>query len=110
MRGYLKPDAREVVGAGNAAEQLFVCRSSPERRGDSAMARTYREIAIEEMLGTVEEAMRQVIDSWGDLPPPMKEAIEQFRTQLGAAIDSVEFVKRALDRQVHKTDRGKGPA
>jgi hypothetical protein len=24
------------------------------------MARTYREIAIEEMLGTVEEAMRQV--------------------------------------------------
>ncbi len=56
------------------------------------MARTYREIAIEEMLGTVEEA------------------IEQFRTQLGAAIDSVEFVKRALDRQVHETDRGKGPA
>jgi len=64
------------------------------------MARTYREIAIEEMLGTVEEAMRQVIDWWADLPAPMKEAIEQFRTQLGAAIDSVEFVKRALDRQV----------
>jgi hypothetical protein len=39
----------------------------------------------------------------------MKEAIEQFRTQL-AAIDSVDFVKRALDRQVHETDRGKGPA
>jgi hypothetical protein len=74
------------------------------------MARTYREIAMEEMLGTVEEAMCQVIDWWGDLPPPMKEAIEQFRTQLGAAIDSVEFVKRALDRQVHETDRRKGPA
>ena len=74
------------------------------------MAKTYREIAIEEMLGTVEEAMRQVIDWWGDLPPPMKEAIEQFRTQLGAAIDSVEFVQRALDRQVHETDRRKGPA
>jgi hypothetical protein len=59
------------------------------RRGDSAMARTYREIAIEEMLRTVEEAMSQVINWWGDLPPPMKEAIEQFRTQLGAAIDSV---------------------
>jgi hypothetical protein len=67
------------------------------------MARTYREIAIEEMLGTVEEAMGQVIDWRGDLPPPMKEAIEQFRTQLAAAIDSVEFVKRALDRQVHET-------
>ena len=74
------------------------------------MARTYRDIAIEEMLGIVQEAMSQVIDRWGDLPPPMKEAIEQFRTQLGAAIDSVEFVRRALDRQVRQTDRGKGPA
>jgi hypothetical protein len=73
------------------------------------MARTYREIAIEEMLGTVEEAMSQVINWWVGLPPPMKEAIEQFRTQLEAAIDSVEFVKRALDRQVHDADRGKGP-
>jgi hypothetical protein len=27
-------------------------------------ARTYRDIAIEEMLGTVEEAMSQVIDWW----------------------------------------------
>jgi hypothetical protein len=73
------------------------------------MAKTYRDIAIEEMLGTVEEAMKQVINWWGDLPPPMKEAIEQFRTQLGVAIDSVEFVKRALDRQVHATDHGRGP-
>ena len=74
------------------------------------MARTYREVAIEEMLRTVEEAMSQVIDWWGDLPAPMKEAIEQFRLQLGAVIDSVEFVKRALDRQVPETDRGEGPA
>ena len=70
------------------------------------MARTYRELAMEQMLGTVEEAMSQVIDWWGDLPPPMQEAIEQFRTRLGAAIDSVEFVKRALDRQIHETGRG----
>ena len=63
------------------------------------MARTYRDIAIEEMLETVEDAMSQVIDWWADLPPPMKEAIEQFRTQLEAAIDSVELVKRALDRE-----------
>jgi hypothetical protein len=73
------------------------------------MARTYRDVAIEQMLRTVEEAMSHVIDWWGDLPPPMKEAIGQFRTQLGAAIDSVEFVKRALDRQVPETDRGEGP-
>ena len=73
------------------------------------MARTYREIAIEDMVLTVEEAMSRVLDWWGDLPPSMKEAIEQFRTELGAAIDSVEFVKRALDRQVHETDHGKGP-
>jgi hypothetical protein len=68
------------------------------------MARTYREVAIEEMLGTVEEAMHRVLNCWVDLPPLMKEAIEQFRTQLGAAIDSVEFVKRALDREVHETE------
>jgi hypothetical protein len=74
------------------------------------MARTYREIAMEEMLRTVEAAMSGVIDWWGDLPGPMEEAIEQFRTQLGAAIDSVESVKRALDRQVPENDGGEGPA
>lgn len=74
------------------------------------MARTYREIAIEEVLRTVEEAMSRVIDLWRDLPPPMKEAIEQFRSQLEAAIDSVELVKRALDRQVPENARREGPA
>ena len=74
------------------------------------MAKTYRDVAIEQMITTVEEAMSRVIDWWGDLPPPMKEAIEQFSTQLGAAIDSVEFVKRALDRQAPETDRREGPA
>ena len=74
------------------------------------MARTYREIAIEEMLRTVEEAFSQAIDWWGDLPPSMKDAIESFRTAIGAAIDSVEFVKRALDTQAPETDRGDGPA
>jgi hypothetical protein len=68
------------------------------------MAKTYREVAIEEMLGTVEKAMHRVINYWGDLPPSMKEAIEQFRSQLGAAIDSVEFVKKALDREVRETE------
>jgi hypothetical protein len=76
----------------------------PVEGGDSAMARTYREIAIEGMLRTVEEAMHRVINRWEDLPPPMREAVEQFRTQLGTAIDSVEFVKRALDREVHETE------
>jgi hypothetical protein len=64
------------------------------------MARTYRQVAIDDMLRTVEDAMSQVVEWWGDLPPPMKEALEQFRARLGATIDSVEFVKRALDRQV----------
>ena len=73
------------------------------------MARTYRDVAIQDMLRTVEEAMSRVIDWWGDLPVPMKEAVEQFRTQLGAAIDSVEFVRRALDREVPETDYGEGP-
>jgi hypothetical protein len=73
------------------------------------MARTYRDVAIEDMIRTVEEAMSRVIDYWGDLPLPMKEAVEQFRAQLGAAIDSVEFVKKALDRQVPETDYWDGP-
>ena len=74
------------------------------------VVKTYREVAIEQMIVTVEEAMSQVLDYRGDLPPSMKEAVEQFRARLGAAIDSVEFVKRALDRQVHETDHGKGSA
>jgi hypothetical protein len=73
------------------------------------MARTYRDIAIDDMVRTVEEAMSRVIDYWGDLPAPMKDSIEQFRRQLGAAIDSVDFVKRALDRQVPETDYADGP-
>ncbi len=74
------------------------------------MARTYREIAIEDMLKTVEEAMSQVTDWWGDLPRPMEDAIAQFRSELGVAIDSVEFVKKALDREVHETELGKDTA
>ena len=80
-----------------------------ERTGDSVMSRTYRDIAIEDMLRTVQEAMSQVIDWWGDLPPPMNDVIERCRAELGAAIDSLECVRRALYRQVHETDDGKGP-
>ena len=47
------------------------------------MVRTYREIAIEEMLGTVEEAMSQVLDWWGDLPPSMKKRSSSFASSLG---------------------------
>jgi len=70
------------------------------------MAKIYRDIAINDMVGTVEDAMRNVLDCWADLPPPMQDAIEEFRARLEAAIDSVEFVKRALDREVHETDAG----
>jgi hypothetical protein len=72
------------------------------------MAKTYRDVAIEQMIATVEEAMSSVIEWWGDLPMPMKEAIDSFRVQLGAAIDSVEFVKRALDRPAPETPHGEG--
>ncbi|MGB7033948.1 MAG: hypothetical protein WBD71_00365, partial [Xanthobacteraceae bacterium] len=67
------------------------------------MAKTYRDIAIEQMLETVAEAMREVIDWPGNLPPPMAEAVGRFRTRHDAAIDSVEFVRRALDREVVET-------
>jgi len=72
------------------------------------MAKTYRDVAIEQMIATVEEAMSRVVDWWGDLPMPMHEAIDSFRVQLGAAIDSVEFVKRALDRPAPETPHREG--
>ena len=72
------------------------------------MAKTYRDVAIEQMIATVEEAMSRVIDWWGELPTPMNEAIDSFRVELGAAIDSVEFVKRALDRPAPETPHKEG--
>ena len=68
------------------------------------MAKIYRDIAINDMVGTIEDAMRHVLDCWAELPPPMQDAVELFRARLEATIDSVEFVKRALDTQVHETD------
>jgi hypothetical protein len=76
-----------------------------EERDNRTMAKTYRDVAIEQMIATVEEAMTRVIDWYGELPAPMNEAIDRFRVQLGAAIDSVEFVKRALDRPAPETPR-----
>jgi hypothetical protein len=76
--------------------------------GGTAVAKIYRDIVIEQMVLTVEEAMSRVIDWWGDLPPSMKEAINEFRAQVGAAIDSVEFVKRALDYPAPETECEEG--
>jgi len=67
------------------------------------MSKTYWDVAIEQMIATVEQAMSRVIDWRGELPMPMNEAIESFRHQLGVAIDSVEFVKGALDRPAPET-------
>jgi hypothetical protein len=46
------------------------------------VARTNREVAIEDMVQTIEEADESVIDWWGDFACAY-EAIEQFRAQLG---------------------------
>jgi type IV secretory pathway ATPase VirB11/archaellum biosynthesis ATPase len=64
----------------------------------------YRDIAINGMVGTIEDAMRQVLDCWAELPPNMQDAIGEFRIQVGAAIDSVYLVKRALDQEVHESE------
>ena len=48
---FLRGDVAQVI----PAELLFAVGLCAARRGDSAMARTYREIAVEEMLGTVEK-------------------------------------------------------
>ena len=47
------------------------------------MVKTYREVAIEQMIVIVEEAMCQVLDYWGDLLPSMKEAVNNFAANLG---------------------------
>jgi hypothetical protein len=71
----------------------FLGGGTPKERGKT-MAKTYRDVAIDQMIATVEEALSCAIDWWGKLPTPMNEAIDKFRVQLGAAIDSVEFEKK----------------
>jgi len=53
------------------------------------MARTYREIAIQEMLRTVEEAMSQAINWWGDLPPRAGRS-SRARSRTGLCSGSVQ--------------------
>ena len=64
----------------------------------------YRDIAVNGMVGTIEDAMRQVLDCWAELPQEMQDAVDEFRIQLGAAIDSVYLVKRALDQEVQESE------
>jgi hypothetical protein len=42
--------------------QTLCCGSAPEERGTGIMAKTYRDVAIDQMIATVEEAMSRVID------------------------------------------------
>jgi hypothetical protein len=48
------------------------------------MAKTYRDVAIEQMALTIQEAMSRTIDWWGELPVP-NEAIERSREAAMAA-------------------------
>ena len=89
-----------------AFQQNRLVSAAVLKRG-KAMAQTYRDVAIDQMIATVEDAMSHAIDWWGDLPTSMKEAIDEFRVRLRAAIDSVEFVKRALNRRVPETRHGR---
>jgi hypothetical protein len=57
--------------------------SAAEDGGIGTMAKTYRDVAIEQMIATVEEAMSGVIDWWGKLPVPMNEAIDNFASNSG---------------------------
>ena len=72
------------------------------------MAKTYRQIATSDMLSTIEDSMRRVLNNWAELPPSMQEALDLFRIRLNEAIDSVEFVQRALDHEFHGPDEGPG--
>jgi hypothetical protein len=46
------------------------------KQRDKTTPKTYRDVAIDQMVATVEEAMSHVIDWWGDLPTPMNEALD----------------------------------
>jgi Ribonuclease G/E len=50
---------------------------------DKTIVETYRDVTIEQMIVTVEEAMSQALNYWGDLPPSMKQVVEQFRGSTG---------------------------
>jgi type IV secretory pathway ATPase VirB11/archaellum biosynthesis ATPase len=80
------------------------CYRSRGTGKEKRMPKIYREIAVTNMIGTVEDAMRRVLNNWAELPAEMQDAIDQFRIQLDAAIDSVYIVKRALDTQIHKSE------
>src|SRR5215470_7119474 len=54
----------------------------PRQRDNHTMAKTYRDVVIEQMIAPVEDAMSGAIDWWGELPTPMNEAIDKFRVQL----------------------------
>jgi type IV secretory pathway ATPase VirB11/archaellum biosynthesis ATPase len=58
------------------------------------------------MLGTIEDAVQRVLNCWVDLPPPMKKAIEQFRTQLGGAIDSRRICRKHSTEKYTKLSCG----
>lgn len=93
------PDRAGIGRQWNSGRDYDAVAGAKKRMGAMAI---YRELAINGMVGTIEDAMRQVLDCWAELPPEMQEAIDQFLIQLGAAIDSVYIVKRALDQEVHE--------
>jgi hypothetical protein len=47
------------------------------------MAKTYRDVAVDQMIATVEEAMSRAIDWWGTLPTPMNGRLIRFAFNLG---------------------------
>src|SRR5262249_50176177 len=79
---------------------------STRRSRSSTVSCRFR--AGEDHSGGRSPMMSRVIDWWEDLLPAMKEAIEQFRTELGAAIGAVGFAKKALGTQTPETgERGR---
>jgi hypothetical protein len=99
----LRPSAALAAGA----RRVYGVASSDSHglhEGGFPVPKIYRDIAVSGMMGTVEDAMRRVLDCWTELPPPMQEAVDQFRVRLEDAIDSVYVVKRALDTQIHEAE------
>jgi hypothetical protein len=87
---------------------LEVTISAQTRPPTPAAARTAVGTGAQQMWAPRAPAPQQKkLDPYYRDPTPVeRSASDSFRVQLGAAIDSVKFVKRALDTQVPENDRG----
>src|SRR5437899_1839334 len=66
----LTQETQATLRSADGRRQLGETSAGSACRGNRAMAKTYRDVAIEQMILTVKEAMRRTIDCWGSYRHP----------------------------------------